>query len=296
MDASTIPPELPEWLAAMVPFDRSIVDVDGVATHVMGTGRGRPVLLIHGNPTWGFLYRKVAAELAGEPFRLIMPDLPGLGFSDRIPVAHHTLDRHIAWSGSLIDALGLSEVVLVVQDWGGPIGLGGFIGREDRLGGLVVLNTVLGPPKPGFRPTAFHRLARVPVASDLLFRGLGFPQRALWTAQGDRRSIRGSVAKAYAYPLRGRRRNGAPLALTRMVPDSMEHPSVAPLGRVAELVAAYDGPAVIVWGDRDPVLGKLRDRTARALPQAEVVRTNGGHFLQEQHPAEIAAAIRAVAR
>jgi haloalkane dehalogenase len=87
----------------------------------------------------------------------------------------------------------------------------------------------------------------------------------------------------------------APLALTRMVPDGPDHPSVPLLRAVADLVEGYTGPAAIVWGDRDPVLGRVRDRVARSLPQAVVTRTAGGHFLQEEHPAEIAAAIRSVA-
>jgi cis-3-alkyl-4-acyloxetan-2-one decarboxylase len=294
MDVSA-PPPLPDWLEAMLPFRRYLVDVDGVNLHVMEQGEGRPVLLVHGNPTWGFLYRRVARELAGDPLRVIVPDLPGLGLSDRVPAADHTLARHMRRFGRLVDLLDLDDVILVVHDWGGAIGTGGFVGREERLGGLVVLNTVLGPPKPGFRPTTFHRLARIPVVSDLLFRGLGFPQRMLWFAQGDRAGIRGKVARGYAYPLRGLRRNVAPLALTRMVPDSLDHPSVPQLQQVADLVDAYDGPAAIVWGDRDPILGKVRERIARSLPQAAVTRTRGGHFLQEEHPAEIAAAIRSLA-
>jgi haloalkane dehalogenase len=87
----------------------------------------------------------------------------------------------------------------------------------------------------------------------------------------------------------------APLALARMVPSSLNHPSVPALNRCQELVAGWTGPAAIVWGDRDPVLGRVRDRIARLLPQATLTRTRAGHFLQEEVPDEIAAAIRTVA-
>ena len=302
------PPELPAWLDRLVPFERFRVRVEGGRhLHVMTAGPegAPPVLLLHGNPTWGFLWRKVAAELLREPgglaLRLVMPDLVGLGFSykPRYP-AVHTLENHARWIGGLIDGLvlasGRDRLLFVGQDWGGPIGLRALADRRGSLAGLVLLNTVASPPKPGFRPTAFHRFARMPGVSTFAFRVLGFPQRALHLAQGDRSSIRGEVARAYRYPLRGWSRNAAPLALARMVPDSPEHPSIPGLERCRELVAGFDGPAAIVWGDRDPVLGRVRGWMGKLLPRAEVTRTNAGHFLQEEVPGEIAAAIRGVAR
>lgn len=275
----------------MLPFERRIVEVAGHRIHVMESGRGTPVLCVHGNPTWGFLYRKVALALANEPVRVIMPDLVGLGFSDHPDASVHTLEHHMEWMGLLVDALDLESVTLVVQDWGGPIGTGAFIDRSERLAGLVVLNTILSEPKVGFRPTLFHRFGRMPVVSDVAFRVFGFPQVRLSMAQGDKASIKGHVSRAYRYPLRSRLANQAPLALTRMVPDSMEHPSVPALRRIGAFVRSYRGPAEIVWGDRDPVLGRARSHIERMLPAARVTRTNAGHFLQEEVPDEIAEAI-----
>lgn len=280
----------------MLPFERYSMLADGHALHVMESGQGRPVVLVHGNPTWGFLYRKVAAELRGTPLRLVMPDLVGLGLSDkpRSPRAH-TLENHIRWLGALLDTLRLDDVILVVQDWGGPIGLGAFAERDSRLAGLVILNTVVGPPRPGFRATAFHRFARAPLLSELAFRGLGFPQTALHLAQGDKQSIRGEVARAYRWPLRHVADRVAPLALARMVPDSMQHPSIPALARCQALVERFEGPTALVWGDRDPVLGRVRRHIETLLPNATVTRTEAGHFLQEEVPREIASAIERVA-
>jgi len=282
---------LPALLEAMVPFRRYVVEAGGYRHHVMESGEGRPLLCVHGSPTWGFLYRKVAEQLAGHPVRVVMPDLIGLGFSDRPGSSAHTLDHHIAWFGALVDRLNLADVVLVVQDWGGPIGVGAMMDRADRLAGLVVLNTVLSEPRADFRATAFHRFGRTPVFGDLAFRLVGFPQIALGFAQGNRASIAGAVSRAYRYPLRDRRFNQAPLALTRMVPDSMGHPSVPGLQRIGEFVKTYGGPAEIVWGDRDPVLGRVRNHIARMLPHARVTETAAGHFLQEEVPEAIAAAV-----
>ncbi len=289
------PPPLPDWLAAMVPFERYVVDIGGWKMHVMEQGEGRPVFMLHGNPTWGFLYRKVALALKGEPLRVIMPDLIGLGWSDKPrDLSMHTIRNHSTWIGDLIDRMDLRGMVFVGQDWGGPIGLHALVPRRDRLAGMVLMNTVAGPPRPGFTPTPFHRLSQMPLVSDLLFRGFGFPQRGMNFAQGDKRSIRGNVARAYAEPLRGLANNAAPLALARMVPDTLNHPSCTALKEVEALVSSWKGPAAIVWGDRDPVLGRTRSRMERLLPQAPVTRTEAGHFLQEEAPDAIAEAVRNV--
>ena len=264
--------------------------------HVMEIGSGRPVLMQHGNPTWGYLYRKVAQELSGESFRVILPDLIGLGLSDKPGDAKlHRLENHADWLGSLIDGLDIEGAIFVGQDWGGPIGGLAFAERPERLAGMVMLNSVMDRPREGFRPTSFHRFSAMPVVSDIVFRGAGFPQSALWSAQGDRSSIRGRVSRAYRWPLRKFRDRRAPLALARMVPSSQQHYSIPPLTRLGEFVRSFEGPAAIVWGDADPVLGRARGRMERLLPHAPVTRTRAGHFLQEEVPAEIAAAIRDVA-
>jgi haloalkane dehalogenase len=291
------PPSLPDWMRRMLPdgIEQRSVDVGSCPMHVMTIGSGRTVLLLHGNPTWGFLYRKVAQELAGAPLRLVMPDLMGLGFSGRPPSGQHSIEQHARWLGTLVDALELRDLILVVQDWGGPIGLRLFAERPGLVKGLVLLNTVVGPPRPGFHPSAFHRLARVPGLSELAFRVLGFPQNQLHRVQGDPASIAGDVARAYRYPLRGLARNAAPLALARMVPDSARHPSIPPLERAQAFVTAFDGPVEVVWGERDPVLGRVVGWIERLLPRARVTRTPAGHFLQEEVPEPIAAAVRRVA-
>lgn len=291
-------PELPPWLARRVPFDRYRVDVGGRRVHVMEIGSGRPVLLLHGNPTWGFLWRHVAKALheAPVPLRLVMPDLVGLGFSDK-PSSHaeHTLDNHARWMRALIDALDLRDLVFVGQDWGGPIGLLA-LSETDRMRGLVLLNTVVSPPRKGFKPTAFHRFANLPIVSDIAFRLFSVPQSMLFSVQGDRRSIRGDVARAYRYPLEAWADRVAPLALARMVPGSHHHPSIAPLADVQRFVTSFAGPTSIVWGDRDPVLGRVRSWMEKLLPGAEVTRTDAGHFLQEEVPRPIVDAVLSVVR
>lgn len=288
------PPELPHWLAAQLPFERYLVDVgDGRQIHVMEQGEGRPVVMFHGNPTWGYLYRKVARELAGESFRLIMPDLMDLGLSDRIDLPDFTLQNHIGWMSGMLEMLEVEDAIVVVQDWGGPIGLGAMARHPGAMSGLVVMNTSIGPPKPGFKPTTFHRAFGNRFVGALSTR-LGILEKNMARAQGDRRSISGVVRDSYLYPLR-ERGNQAVVRFVRMVPDTMDHPSIPSLQDVGEFVAGYPGPAAIVWGVNDPVLGKLIRRVSRTIPQATVTATAAGHFLQEEVPRDIAAAIRSVA-
>jgi cis-3-alkyl-4-acyloxetan-2-one decarboxylase len=297
--------ELPAWIASQLPAgarEREIA-TRGERMHVLEWGPecGHTIVLVHGNPTWGFLWRKVVAELrarpAGEALRLVVPDLIGLGRSSK-PAAKsaHTLEHHGAWLGDVIDELVPGPLVLVAQDWGGPIGLYAMADRIARLRGLVLGNTAVSPPAPGFKPTLFHRLSQLPVASNVLFEWLGFPLGVLHTSQGDRSTIRGDVARAYRWPLRRRKDRAAPLALARMVPDSAtKHPSLIALGRVDATFRSVQVPISLVWGKRDPILGRVINHLERMRPDAKVVRTGAGHFLQEEVPAELADAVLDVA-
>jgi pimeloyl-ACP methyl ester carboxylesterase len=128
-----------------------------------------------------------------------------------------------------------------------------------------------------------------------VFRLLPFPEATMWSVQGDRRSLlRGKEAAAYRWPLRRRRDRIAPLALARMVPDGPHHPSMAPLRRGQAWIERFEGPMALVWGTRDPILGSALARHEAAFPRAPVTTTAAGHFLQEEVPRALAAAIEDV--
>ena len=293
-------PALPLFIAAQLSLHRRTYTLTqgadaGRRVHYIDVGRAkeRPVVMLHGNPTWSFLWRKVIAELDG--FRSLAPDLLGLGFSDRLPaLADHTVDRHADAIAELLTALDLEGVILVGQDWGGPIIAAVGARQPRRIAGLVLANTAVALPRIP-RGTGFHRFARLPLVSDLVFRGLGFPQNALRFVQGDRRSIRGAVARAYRWPLRRWADRVAPLALARMVPDREDHPSLPALRRGERWALDFGGPVRLVWGQRDPVLGRALRRHERAFPRAVVTRTEAGHFLQEEVPEALARSIRDLA-
>ncbi len=294
------PPPLPSFVERQMPFTRRIWTIErgidaGRRIHFVDQGdpASPPLVLLHGNPTWSFLWRKVIAHLP--EFRCVAPDLLGLGLSSRLPsIEDHTPSRHADAIAGLVEALDLRSVTLVGQDWGGAILMSVAARLPERVSGVLLANTAVLTPSRGLR-SRFHRFARTPLVSTLAFRGLGFPLRSLHTIQGDRSSIRGEVAKAYRWPLRGWRRRLAPLALARMVPDGPDHSSVPELERGERWIRSFEGPLTLVWGMRDPILGRALGRHERELPRARVVRTEAGHFLQEEVPDVIAEEIRRLA-
>ncbi len=159
---------------------------------------------------------------------------------------------------------------------------------------LCLLNTAVILPAR-FGSTSFHRLARLPVLGDVAFRLLGFPLGVLGRVQADPRSMAGEVARAYRWPLRRLRDRAGPLALARMVPDGPRHPSVAALAEVDVWVRSFRGPVEVVWGCKDPILGRALKRHRAALPAARVTEVDAGHFLQEEAPGPVAQAVRRLA-
>jgi haloalkane dehalogenase len=272
-----------------------MADIDGTKIHFIDEGEGPAVLLVHGNPTWSYLWRKVIRRLSGK-VRCIAPDLIGFGLSDKpMRVGDYNLPMEIDALTMLVDALDLGPLVLVGQDWGGPMVTGVGERAPGRVRGMVLGNTsVLVPARP-FRPKAFHRFSHRPLISDLAFRVGAFPIPVLDRTQGDPRSIGLAEKRAYYWPLRRPWERAAPLAFARMVPTSEAHPSTAHLDAIGAWVTSFEGPVELVWGRKDPILGRALGRHEEALPNARVTRTDAGHFLQEEVPEALADAILRVA-
>lgn len=295
----TAAPSLPAWLERDLPFTRKALRLEceidyGRVLHLIDHGQGRPVLMLHGNPTWSYLWRKVIRMLDPDTFRCVAPDMLGMGLSSTLPrVEDHSASHHAEVLARVIEELDLHDILLVGQDWGGPMAASLGARYPDRIAGVVLANTsVLVPQVP--RGSSFHRFARMPVISDLAFRVGGFPLWNLHSVQGDRSSMRGEVARAYAWPFAEVSRRVAPLALARMVPDGPEHPSLPELRRGEAWIRSFGGPMRLVWGVRDPILGKALKKHERAFPDAKVILTQAGHFLQEEVPGSLASAIISV--
>jgi cis-3-alkyl-4-acyloxetan-2-one decarboxylase len=286
------PPPLPEWLAEQLPFNRRVFSDAGHAIHFIDVGDGPPALLLHGNPTWSFLWRKVIRILVPQNVRVIAPDLVGLGLSDKpLDPAVHTLDFHAARISALVEALDLQHLTIAGQDWGGPIVAVAAARDRERVRGAVFANTSIRLPDRAPRVTPFHRFAHMPVVSDLAFRHLNLLVRSLHRVQGDRSSIGRNERRAYLYPFPRLKDRAAPLALARLVPTELSSPALKTLKEADEWARSFKGPVRLVWGCRDPILGRSIHSMKKLFPDAEVTETDAGHFLQEEVPDELARAI-----
>src|SRR5438876_3637258 len=132
--------EVPDY-----PFASHRLEVDGLSMNYVDEGDGDPVLLLHGEPTWSFLWRKIIPPLVAAGRRAVAPDLIGFGRSDKpAEIGWYSYDRHVASVERLVDALDLRDLTLVVHDWGGPIGLRFAVDHAERVARLVILDTGIG--------------------------------------------------------------------------------------------------------------------------------------------------------
>ena len=286
---------LPDYAAAVVSDDYKsyFIEVEpGIKIHVLEIGEGYPVYLQHGNPTTGLLYRKVVESLPLDSVRAIMPTMVGLGFSTKVPASEHTLDNHMRWMNSVLKTLNLTEVVFVGQDWGGPVGMGALSLSPGVLKGAVVMNTGVRAPRVPMDLSKAHALVKTPLVGELRVEAMSplFCTR-LAEVQGDPATMPPPVMDLYRRPLQDSGNAKATLALMRMVADGPDHASSPALRDIERYVEGLDIPAELVWGMNDPILARGLPVMQKMLPTAPVIETEAGHFLQEEVPEIIAAAV-----
>ncbi len=285
---------LPDYAASAVTEDYKsyFIEVEpGIKIHVLEAGSGYPVYMQHGNPTSGFLYRKVVTQLPLEQVRVIMPTMVGLGFSSKIPASEHTLDNHMRWMNEALQQLQLKELVYVGQDWGGPVGMGVMALSPELIKGAVVMNTGFNAPTEERDLSAAHATVKTPVVGELILEVFGSIFDRLPGAQGDPASMPPEVTALYGTPVLESGNAKAPVALMRLVPDGPDHPSAEQMRFIEGYVKELDIPVELVWGMQDPILGPGLEPMKANFPDAQVTETQAGHFLQEEVPEEIAAAI-----
>jgi haloalkane dehalogenase len=287
MDVFRTPDERFEHLPGFA-YDPNYVEVDGLRLHHVDEGSGQTVLCFHGEPSWAYLYRHMLERLVETGHRVVCPDLVGFGRSDKpTDQGWYTYERHVDTVTAHLDQVELEDVTVVVQDWGGPIGLRWAVQHSDQVGRLVILNTGLftGKVSKGFM--AWREFAeRTP---DL---PIGMIIQGATTTD-----LAPDVVAAYEAPFPNAESKAGAQRFPLLVPLTEDEPGVPEMVETREALGSWDKPALIAFSDTDPVFPYPRagERFTELMPTAgEQVRIEGAaHFLQEDRGREIADAMLA---
>jgi len=262
---------------------------DGIKLHYVEEGPrdGPPVVMLHGNPTWGYLYRDFIKGLSGAGFRAIAHDEMGFGRSDKPErESEYSLRRHAEHFGALIDELGLDGVTLVLHDWGGPIGLAWAVDHPERVARLVVLNTFTGWIPAGHKVPLPFKLLRAPLTGELIVKRAHLFVRGILFRAGTahRERLGPSEKAAYLAPHPSSTSRAGVMAYPRMIPWDEGNPT-RELGRHIDdnLSRLASKPTLICWAMKDPAFRReALDLWRGRFPNAEVHELeDASHYVQE---------------
>lgn len=278
------------WLNVVeYPFvPREFETPDGWMSYV-DHGRGRPLVFLHGSPSWSFVFRKLLLPL-GQSYRCIAPDHLGFGLSDKPLRADYRLQAHAERFARLMDYLRLEDVTLVVHDAGGPIGLDWAIKNPDRVRDLVIFNTWMWPLRENGPAMRLARLVGNPI-NRFYYRALNASPTFIMPALfADRHRIPKATQVQYLEPFRAFRERQGIYGMVEALKTG--EPMFNLLWMQREALA--EKRALLLWGMRDPLFGPEALETWKGvLPHAEVVRFHGhGRFVPEEAPAVAADNIR----
>ena len=268
-------------------FDPHYLEVDGLRIHYVdeGPADGQPVLLLHGEPSWCYLYRKMVPAIAAAGLRAVAPDLVGFGRSDKpAQRSDYTYQRHVDWMTALVERLDLRGATLVGQDWGGLIGLRIAAEHPERFARIVAANTFLptGDAPPG---EAFLRWREFSQKAPELHIG-----RII--QGGTTTELPDDVVAAYDAPFPDDTYKAGARQFPTLVPTSLDDPAAPANRRAWEVLERWEKPFLCAFSDGDPIT-KGGDRAFQArvpgtkgMPHTTIV--GGGHFLQEDKGEELA--------
>jgi len=281
-------PARPGWLPnELYPFTDHYAQIAGSLVHYLDEGNGPPLLLLHGNPTWSFLYRELIKGLS-DSYRCVAIDYPGFGLSRAGTGYRYTPGEHANVVEQLVEQLGLTGITMMVQDWGGPIGFAVATRRPDRFSAFVVGNTWAWP-KADLGTQLFSRLLGGPVGGYLILRRNVFVEKII-PGGVKRRRLPPEVMGAYRGPFPTPESRRPMHVFPREILAS--RPFLA--GIEQGLGELHDRPALIVWPTKDFAFkGPERRRWEEVFPDHRTVIIEGaGHYIQEDAADEIVSAIR----
>ena len=243
-----------------------------------------PVVLMHGNPSWSYLYRKIIPLLVARGHRVLAPDLVGLGRSDK-PAAKpdYSLAKHVDWMSQWLLATGIENATLFAQDWGGVIGFPVAMRHPERFARLIAANTGL-PTGQGANPALQQWLEYSDRASELPVAQL----IGSWVVNG----LTDEEKRAYDAPFPDPSFQAAALSFPRLIPLQPDNPGVPLMLETWDQLERWTKPFLTVFGDRDPISKgaqlAFQQRVPGAKGQAHVLLSPAHHFLQEDQPEAIA--------
>jgi len=254
-----------------------------------GNRTGAAVVLVHGNPTWGFLYRHFVPPLVESGFRVIVPDHLGFGRSDKPSDAElYRIPRHVARLDALLESLDLHDATVVPQDWGGPIGLSWAVAHPERVARLFILNTYAHKPRGNVPLPLPLRLFRTPGVGEVLVKGLHLFVRGFLFRVGvvHRERLTHEVKQAYLAPHPSWSSRTGVLVFPREIPAGPSAPLSSLLAPLEQALETHfrAKPVKIVWAMKDPAFTPevLDGLWLQTFPTAEVIRLeDAGHYLQE---------------
>jgi haloalkane dehalogenase len=269
------------------PFAPHYTDLsDGIRVHHVDEGPedAEVVLMLHGEPSWSFLYRHMVPVFAGAGLRAVAPDLVGFGRSDKpTAIADYSYQRHVDWLREWIEQLDLRRITLVCQDWGSLLGLRLAAEHEERFDRIVVANGFL-PTADRSTPIAFKVWRLFATKSPVL------PVGRI-VATGTKRKLTRAERAAYDAPYPSARHKAGARAFPALVPTSPDDPAV-PANRAAwARLGQWEKPFLTLFGNGDPILGHADKPLQEHVPGAKGqphARVSGGHFVQEDAGVEIA--------
>jgi pimeloyl-ACP methyl ester carboxylesterase len=275
------------------PFEPRFAEVGDVRLHYVDEGppEAAPILMLHGNGTWSYMYRRPIAELSARGHRCVAIDHMGFGRSDKPPkLSRYALAEHVENLGRLIDALDLRDVLLVCHDWGGPIGLGAMLDRPERLRGVVAMNTWAWE-LPSFLPP-FLREFRTDGLGEILALGGNLLVESIPGGM-HRRHVDPVMMDAYRSPFPDYWSRIGTLAFQRDIPLSERDRSSAAMASIHERLPALGAPLMLVWGMRDRVFQPVfLDQWKELFPGAEAVELDdAAHYVVEDRPDAVTAAV-----
>jgi haloalkane dehalogenase len=281
----------------LYPFTGHFFDRDGLRLHYLDEGRGEPVVMLHGNPTWSFYYRNLVRALR-DSYRTVVPDHVGCGLSDKPDDARYpyTLEQRVNDLEALIDHLALEEkLTLVLHDWGGMIGMAYAVRHPERIGRLVILNTAaFHLPKAKPLPWSLWLCRDTPLGP-FLVRGLNAFCRGAARSCCTRRPMPAEVRRAYLAPYDSWRNRISILRFVQDIPLRPGDRSYDLVTEVQESLHRLQGvPMLICWGENDFVFdGHFLDEWVRRFPAAAMHRfPDAGHYVLEDAADEIIPAVR----